>query len=140
MFLSSEQIKKAIEAGDLIISSFLEDNLKPASYNFTLDSVLKDPVSGKEITISEQGYKLAPGAFILGRTKETVNLNNKFICILSTRSSLAQKGVDVLQSSTIAEPDTDGQFKLEISNRGNREVVLMPGERIVKGIFSPIRY
>ncbi|PIR97560.1 MAG: hypothetical protein COT91_00740 [Candidatus Doudnabacteria bacterium CG10_big_fil_rev_8_21_14_0_10_41_10] len=91
MFLSSEQIKKAIEIGDLVILSFLEHNLKPASYNFTLDSVLKDPVSGKEITISEQGYKLTPGAFILGRTKETVNLNNKFICILSARSYLAQK-------------------------------------------------
>jgi len=44
-----------------------------------------------------------------------------------------------LQGSTIAEPDTNRRFSLEITNRGNQEVVLVPGGRIVKGIFSLIK-
>mgnify|MGYP001577591374 CR=1 FL=1 len=113
-------------------------NLKLVSYNFTLDSTLKSSVAGEEINIPAEGYLLVPGAFVLGRTRETINLNNKFICILGTRSSVAQQGVDVLQSSTIAEPDSNGQFTLEISNNGMQDVILRAGERIVKGIFSRV--
>ncbi|MBI4121795.1 MAG: hypothetical protein HY461_00530 [Parcubacteria group bacterium] len=138
MFLSGRQIKAAVESGELIISPFSDGNLKPASYNFTLDNVLKNPVSGEAISISSDGYKLAPGAFILGRTKESVNLNNKFLCILGTRSSLAQQGIDVLQSSSIAEPDTNGQLTLEITNRSSQPVMLVASERVVKAIFSRV--
>lgn len=139
MFLSSEKIKQAVNSGDLIIFPFFDENLKPASYNFTLDETLKDPLTGKEIIIPSQGYVLKPGSFVLGKTRERVNLKGNYLCILGTRSAFAQKGVDVLQSSTIAEPDTDGQFTLEISNHGPEEVIVFRNQKAVKGIFCKLK-
>lgn len=138
MFLSSQEIKEAIASGDLNINPFSEAYLKPVSYTFTLHETLKDPATNSEIVMSTEGYLLEPGAFVLGKTKESVNLQNKYICLLGTRGSIAQQGIDALQSSTIAEPDTNGQFTLEISNRGSRAIHLVPGMAIVKGIFSKI--
>ena len=139
MFLTADQIKLAVQNGDLEITGFSEENLKPASYTFKLDSVLKDPKSGSEIPVSSEGYELAPGSFVLGRTRESVNLRGKFVCILGTRGSLAQQGVDALQSSSIAEPDTNSCLTLEITNQGPHSVVLLPGMKIVKGAFSQVQ-
>jgi dCTP deaminase len=138
MFLSAEKIKEAVAAGDLLISPFLENNLKPASYTFTLHHILKDVVTGSDIFMAAEGYVLEPGAFLLGKTAETIDLKNSYLCLLGTRSSIAQQGIDVLQDSTIAEPDTNGQFTLEIRNNGSKSVRLVPGMAIVKGIFSKI--
>ncbi len=138
MFLSSTKIKEAIASGDLVITPYSESRVKPASYTFTLDGILKNPITKEDIIIPEEGYKLKPGEFILGRTSETINLNNKYLCILGTRSSLAQQGIDVLQGSTIAEPDSNGQFTLEISNRGSQDAILLPNMPVVKGIFSRV--
>lgn len=138
MFLTTTQIKQAIESDDLSITPFTEDNVKQVSYSFTLDAVLKDPNSGQEITIPTDGYTLAPGQFILGKTREIVNLNNKFLCILGTRSSAAQQGIDAIQSSSIAEPDSNTQFTLEISNQNSIPIVLIAGMKIVKGVFARV--
>jgi len=103
-----------------------------------LDKAIKDLSTGEEISIPLEGFILKPGAFVIGKTVETINLRNKYILILGNRSSLAQQGIDVLQSSTIAEPDTNGQLTLEINNNGPKTVYLMPGMGIAKGIFSEI--
>src|SRR5690349_14544710 len=109
MFLSSEKIKEAVKLGELEISPYSEIRVKPASYTFTLDKTIKDLSTGEEIVMALEGYVLEPGAFVLGKTVETVNLKNKYLLILGNRSSIAQQGIDTLQSSTIAEPDTNGQ-------------------------------
>ena len=139
MFLSSEQIKKAVKQSRLGIQPFSEKNLKPVSYTFTLGDILKNPNTGREIRIPEKGYKLPPGEFIIGQTTEHVKLYGNYICFLSTRSSLAQQGIDVLQSSTVAEPDTDGHLTVEITNHGPKKIILNRGMRIVKGIFSQVQ-
>lgn len=138
MFLSSKSITESIEKGSLSITPFSIENLKPASYMFTIGSILIDSLSIEETPIPEQGYILKPQSFILAQTKESINLHNNFICILGTRSSLAQKGVDALQTSTIAEPDTNGPFMLEIINHGSQDIILTIDMPIVKGIFCPI--
>ncbi len=58
MFLSRKQIQLAQEAGDLVISPFSEQMLKPASYTLTLGNVLIDAVTGEEIGITAQGFVL----------------------------------------------------------------------------------
>lgn len=138
MFLSQEKIKEAVRSGDLSITPFDGQNLKLASYTFTLDNIFVIPETTEEITVSEEGYALSPGSFVLGRTKEILNLKNKYVCILSTRGSIAKQGIDALQSSIIAEPDTNNHLTLEISNRSTKEVILFPNTQIVKGLFSPI--
>lgn len=138
MFLSAKKITEAIETDDLSITPFSEIKLKSASYTFTLDKILKDVVTGQDIDMPIDGYILEPGAFVIGKTVEVINLKNKYICILGTRSSMAQQGIDVLQGSTIAEPDTNAQLTLEISNNGPKPRYLLPGMGIAKGIFTKI--
>lgn len=149
MFLNSNQIKKAVEEKEISITSFNPSNLKGASYTFTLDSRFKaikkkdyldsrvDP-EFDEIEIGENGYELKQGDFAVFYTKEKVTLNGKYICILSTRATIAQMGLDVTQGSFLAEPDTDNQFALEITNRGPMPIKIYTGIKIVKGIFSKI--
>lgn len=149
MILSGQKIKQHIQKNDIGIDPFSEENLKGASYTFTLDSKLRLLEDGqtlradvkpnyKEIFIPEEGFTLQPGQFVLGFTKEHLKLNNKFACILSARGSCAQIGLNILLGSHFAEPDTDGQLVLEISNVSGLPIVLFSNMLIVKGVFIPI--
>ena len=106
----------------IVIEPFNRENLKEASYTFTLlDEVI-----------------LQPGEFTVALTKEKITLAENICCILSTRGSVAQMGVDALQSSTFVEPRSDNQLKLEIKNNSLVPVTLSAGLPIVKGIFLPV--
>lgn len=157
MILSGTAIEQAVRDGSLSIEPFSAANLKPASYVFTLGEKLWLPViphpspplsngretyldSRKDVELEEvlfpaDGYTLAPGGFVIGRTREHVKLNGKYMMQLDTRSSLAQMGLNVTQGSSWAEPNTDNSFALEISNQGTIPVKLYPGIRIARGIF-----
>lgn len=149
MFLSAQKVKELVESGEIQIEPFTIQNMKGASYTFTLGRKAKairakdfldsreDP-DFDEFVISEEGYTLNPGQFVILYTKEKVNLNNTHTCILSTRATIAQMGLDVTQSSFFCEPDTNNQFALECTNRGSIPVKLYPGTKIVKGIFSKL--
>jgi dCTP deaminase len=146
MALSAISIKEAVESGELSIAPFDADNLKPASYTFTLSSRLSAPrqcelvrpgekPEREEMVIGPEGFALPPGGFVLGCTRERVALRGKFVCLLGTRGSCAQLGLNILLSSTVVEPDTDNCIILEIHNAGNSPIRLEEGMRIVKGVF-----
>lgn len=150
MILSSQSIKEAIQKSELKIASFDENNLKSASYTFTLADKLLIPkrvpliiINGEqerqEITIGSDGCLLQPGDFVLGFTAEHLSLKGNFACFLSARGSCAQVGLSVLLSSVFAEPDTDNAIILEIHNVGNSPIKLEAGMKIVKGIFMEVK-
>jgi len=147
MFLSQKKLKKLILKHAIRIEPFISENLKLASYTFTLDDKVHilqaagtiDPtqkIQIVEMVIPNNGFELKPGHFGLFFTREKVTLNNKYVCLLSTRSTIAQLGLDVAQSSIFAEPNTNNKFVLEIVNNGPFPIKLYPGIKIVKGIFS----
>ncbi len=90
------------------------------------------------VDFPNDGYVLNPGEHVLGMTAERVTLHGKYSCLLSTRATCAQMGLDVTQSSFYCEPDTDNKFTLEISNTSSLPIRLFKGIKIVKGIFLPI--
>ncbi len=136
MLLSKQSIQKCIENKDFEIIPFNTSNLKDASYTFALSNKLK--VNGMVIMIDENGYVLKPNEFILGWTEEILKLNGKFCCILSTRGSIAQMGLNVLLGSNFAEPDTNNAQTLEIHNCSNAPIKVIPGMKIIKGLFGRI--
>jgi deoxycytidine triphosphate deaminase len=149
MILSGQKIKQCVQESHIGIDPFIETNLKEASYTFTLDSKLRLLEDGqtlrtdvklnyKEISIPEEGFTLQPGQFVLGFTKEHLKLNNKFACTLSARGSCAQIGLNILLGSHFAEPDTDSQLVLEISNVGGIPIMLFANMLIVKGVFMVV--
>lgn len=119
MVLSQKTIKQYIEDGKIKIEPFDLSNLKEASYTFLL----------------QDGLTLNPGEFVIGVTKEKITLAEDVCCFLSTRGSVAQQGIDSLQSSNFVEPMSDNHLKLEIKNNSEYPITLEAGTKIVKGIF-----
>ena len=149
MIFSGVQIKGLIESGEISIRPFDQRNLKEASYTFTLGKKIKTlkpapfidsryDAEFDELDIPEEGYLLEPNAFVVGFTNEHIELNGKYVCILSNRSSLAQMGLNITLNSILAEPSTDGKFALEIHNVGINPIKLFFGMAIVKGIFCRV--
>lgn len=149
MFLSGRKIEEALYDGSLGISRFRRDNLKGASYTFTLSSKIltlkkvevlnsEQKPEYDEHEIGEEGYLLEPGAFVLGYTEEKLTLNGKYICFLSTRGSIAQLGLNVLLGSAFAEPDTDNPQLVEIHNASPVPIKLLAGTKLIKGVFAAL--
>jgi dCTP deaminase len=149
MILSNNAIKEAVSKGDMLIAPFDENNLKSASYTFTLSPkilvpkkvplvVINAEQERAEIVMGPDGFILQPGEFVLGFTAEHVALKNRYACFLGARGSCAQAGLSVLLSSNFAEPDTDNSIILEIHNVGSSPIQLKPGMKIVKGIFAQV--
>lgn len=149
MILSKSSISNAVQSRDLGIDPFKETHLKDASYTFTLSPKIKIPhkkdgviieagLICDEIQINEDGIALQPGDFILGYTAEKLTLNGKFGCFLSARGSCAQAGLNLLLSSTFAEPDTDWPITIEIHNVSKSPILLAPGMSLIKGVFTRV--
>ncbi len=149
MILSAKKIKKCVQEGIFQIESFNEKNLKGASYTFTLGSkilrfrdnqVLRagNKPQYEEISIPDKGYTLKPNEFIIGFTKERLKLKGKYACLLSSRRSCAEMGLNILLSDVFAEPDTDNVLSLAILNISSLPIVLFKDMIIIKGIFTPI--
>jgi dCTP deaminase len=148
MILTDHEISQLIEGKEIAISPFSQENLKDGSYTLTLGKRVLLPVKQEILDAREkaqfvekeigEGIILNPGDFIVCFTEEKITLNGNVGCFLSTRSSLAQMGLNVTQGSMYAESDTDNVFALEISNHGVSPVRLTHGLRIVKAVFMRV--
>jgi deoxycytidine triphosphate deaminase len=123
MILSRAAILKAVGDGTIRIDQFDEAMLKTASYSFTLS---------EELT-------LEPGQFAKAMTKEKLTLSPGVACLLSTRRSIAEQGVDALQTDYYCEPDTDNTIVLFLKNHGPAAVTVPLGTPVVKGIFFEVK-
>jgi dCTP deaminase len=150
MVLSGKAILGAVSRGDISIEPFDEANLNAGSYTLTLADKLYalkyapfldarlDSQEYDELFIGD-GHLLEPGEFVIGFTREKVTLS-KYVCgFLSTRSSHAQIGLDVLESSFFIEPGSSNPMALEIKNNGNAPIQLFPGIKIAKCVFLTIQ-
>lgn len=133
MIHSGNKITQCIQQGLINIDPFDEKNLKAASYTFHLGSVLKDGTP-----IPEEGYELQPGQFVAGTVQEKLSLNDTVACFLSVRGSCAQMGLNALNSDLFVEPGWSGHLSLAMTNTSDAPIQLIPGMKIVKGIFMHV--
>jgi len=150
MILSDQDIQKHIDAGDISIEPFTKDHLNPASYVLTLNNTLWIPKQADlidtktspeydQIDLSDEGYTINPGDFLLVQTKEKISLSTNIAAFLDARTSLARLGLNVLQSSTLIEPGTkESHQTLEVSNISNSPIKIHPNMKIVKCIFQTL--
>lgn len=146
MVLSDNAIRGALAKGDIMIEPFDEANINQASYALTLADTLYTLKSAPfldargdnreydELFIGD-GHILKPGGFVIGFTREKITLSKRISGFLSTRSSHAQMGLDVLQSSFFIEPGSSNPMALEIKNGGSAPIRLSSGIKIAKCIF-----
>ena len=158
MILSDRDILRRLESGDLAVEP-LEDldlQIQPASVDLRLGSEFLEfqrtniscihPDAEREVeeyiteTVVEEGedFILHPGDFVLGTTKERVEVPADLIAHVQGRSSMGRLAVVIHATAGIIDPGYRGQITLELSNLGTAPVALTPGMRISQVIFTEL--
>lgn len=142
MILSDVTINELVKSGDIVIlPEFNLKDIRPAGIRLhlgkemlipepdqTVDLVGTEDVKYKKITLSDAGYIVRPGEFILGTTHEKIQVPRDIVCHLDGRSTVARLGLMVhCTSQTI-----DGNFDeprtvvFEMKNLGPTNLILKP--------------
>ena len=127
MFLNDEEIKKEIK-----IAPFNEAQLGVDAYDLTIDSVFSYDGEHK---IKNDEVILKPKQFLLGITREYIELPNNVIALLSSRSSWARKGLSVHASAGIIQAGFKGKKVLELFNMSDKEIKIKAGDAIAQLFF-----
>jgi dCTP deaminase len=158
MILSDGDILRRLEAGDLVIDPIddIDMQVQPASVDLRLGEEFLEfqrtnipcihPNREEEVgdyvqeTIVNEGdeFILHPGDFVLGTTKERVDIPADLIAHVQGRSSLGRLAVVVHATAGIVDPGYRGQITLELSNLGTAPVALSPGMRVSQLIFTEL--
>ena len=153
MLLSDAEILLARNNGELTIEPFPPNtSLQPASIDLRLDPVIwvhKTGTAGMTLDPIEldvqnyilnytdavdidatNGYILKPGAFIIGKTAETVGLGNGLSGRVEGRSRLARLGVGVHITAPKIDPGFNNQITLELFHLGTTDIKISSGMTI----------
>jgi dCTP deaminase len=159
MILSDADIARRLDDGDLVIDPLSDPELQiqPASVDLRLGRsflefqhanipYIHPDAEGEvdeyveETTVPEDGeYILHPGDFVLGSTKERVEIPADLIAHVEGRSSLGRLAVVVHATAGLCDPGYEGQITLELSNLGRAPVALTPGMRISQLTFTELK-
>ncbi len=148
MILSDKTLREEIQKGNLIVKPFDPEMVQPASIdlrlanefrvfkhvNYGLIDVKKDFGEYTELmTISdEEKFVLHPDEFVLGSTREWVEVPGNLVGRIEGKSSLGRLGVIVHATAGFVDPGWKGKLTLEISNVGKIPIALYPGMKIAQ--------
>ena len=158
MILSDRDIKKAIELGEIAVTSPLNDHMEhihASSMDFRLGKYFKvyqhskyavlDPLKMNsfeglteliEINDPNEPFIVHPGDFVLGVTLEKVKLGNSLVARVEGRSSLGRLGIIVHSTAGFIDAGFEGTITLEITNINRMPVALYPGMRVCQLAFE----
>ncbi len=140
MILSDKDIKKAIQAGDIIIDPFNEKDLQPASIDLRLDrhflvfdtnqNYVIDPKKTidnlmDEVEIEkEKPFVLHPGEFALGMIYERTGVSDKMVGRLEGKSSVGRLGLLIHVTAGFLDPGNSLKMTLELHNTASLPILL----------------
>lgn len=152
MFLSDNDIKKAVKSGEIVIEPFTTRQLNPASYDVTLDNEFEvidrhvttmiDPSKKKYPTTKKlsvpdgEAFVLHPGENVLAKQREFVGTDENHLILLSGKSSLARAGLVVHNTAMLFHPGHHFFPTFELVNTNNVPIVLRPGMHIAQLLFA----
>lgn len=159
MILSDADIERRLEAGDLVVEPLSDPDLQiqPASIDLRLGHEFLEfqrtnipcihPDAEQEVadyvteTTVDEGdeFILHPRDFVLGTTKERVEIPPDLLANVEGRSSLGRLAVVVHATAGVVDPGYRGQITLELSNLGTAPVALKPGMRISQLVFTEMK-
>jgi dCTP deaminase len=158
MILSDRDIKKAIEAGKIVIKPEVDfsTQLGSCSVDFRLGNTFRvfdysvhpyidlksdRPTSEymREVVLEDgQPFIMQPRGFALASTMEWVELADDIAGRLEGRSSLARLGIIVHSTAGLFDPGWSGNIVVELGNLGVMPVALYPGMRICTLTFEQL--
>ena len=124
MILTSNEIRKQIGTGNIVIEPFYESRLNPNSYNLSLsnqimyyDSMVLDMKKDEPYTnelIPETGYLLLPNRVYLAQTNERTKTYN-YVPMIEGRSSVGRLGIFIHVTAGFGDIGFEGYWTLELS-------------------------
>jgi len=148
MILSDKDIIELLKQGDLIIIPSPNDfDIGCNHISLHLDSKLlkykskildlksKSEIQTEEIVISEQGYKLKPGEFLIGSTIEKVTIPNGYFGFIQTKGNIARSGIQAHNADGHIDPGFSGNITLEIKNNSSHSIIIYPNIAFVQIYF-----
>ena len=146
--LNNQEITDAIKEGQLVFDPPLDPRqFGPSSVDlrlwntFTIYEVPDVPGIDPAVTLAEvtgvagaervaaaygvtkvlepgKTFRLEPGDFVLGYTKERITMPQNMVARVEGRSSFARLGISVHQTAPTVHASWEGQLRLEIKNNG----------------------
>ena len=158
MILSDTDILARLHEGELVIDPLddVDQQVQPASVDLRLGSEFLEfqrtnipcihPTREDEVgdyiaeTVVDDGeeFILHPGDFVLGTTRERVEIPHDLVANVEGRSSLGRLAVVVHATAGFVDPGYRGQVTLELSNLGTAPVALTPGMRVSQLVFTEL--
>lgn len=163
MVLSNRDIKREIKAGTIILKPPVNPtDIQPSSLDVHLGNQISKvkkvhpahqrviDVSHRDINtifeelyvpedISEDGYDLQPGEFILSNIRERIELCSKISARIEGTSTLARFGLTVHSTAPTVHATYLGYLKLELCNHGELLIKLRAGMKIAQLIFEYLK-
>ena len=116
MILTDQQIKQAVEKGELGITNFSEDCVEPASYDIRVGVSAYTSTSRSMINMAEKGLVvLEPGDFGMILALEEIRMPLDMVARFGLKSSFARKGVFASTGPQI-DPGFRGKLKIGVIN------------------------
>jgi len=151
MILSDGDLERALDQDDLVVEPLedREQQIQPASIDVRLGQefmwlpdvdVIRpetDLSSGatREVAFGDE-LVLNPGEFVLGTTVEWVEIPADLKGQLEGRSSIGRMAIEVHSTAGVLDPGYRGEITLEIKNKAERKVALVPGMRVGQLLFE----
>ena len=164
MIYSRDDIRRALDQGDLTIDPFPDSSMYSTSSvdlrlgnSFTVfdnpseDSGVFVTVGrsepeeiaaqyGRQLHFAGNGYlELTPGQFVLASTLERVEMPLHLAARVEGKSSLARFGLSIHQTAPTIHADFRGAIRMEISNVGPFLCRLTPGIQICQLIIEELK-
>ncbi|MDA3836831.1 MAG: dCTP deaminase [Nanoarchaeota archaeon] len=154
MILSDKDIKKRIEAGNILINPYSEDMIQPASYDLHLGNQFKifiphsatviDPKESVSCMMDnihigdDDFFVLHPKCFALALVKEKTGVDSKHVGRLEGKSSLARLGLIIHTTAGFLDPGNDLNLTLELFNASPLPIKLYPNMKVAQIAFEEI--
>lgn len=146
MYLSDQDIKKALKQGQITIDDFDESRLQPASYDILLGNQFlfferhnmlcidpKEDMSSNMTSVNipdEKAFILQPNEFVLAVTKDRFGVDAAHCCRLMGKSSIARLGLIIHTTGSFIDPGNTVNATLHLYNTNRLPIKLYPGMKI----------
>ncbi len=132
--LCDQDIEKLIW-DEKLVDPFNYDHLNPASYDICVGrNIIIEVAYGhrEKMVMTDAGWSIRPGEFVLLDTMETFNVPNGYAMDLRLKSSTARLGWDHSLAFWV-DPGWQGVLTMEVKNLNQyNPLVLVPGQRFAQ--------
>lgn len=126
--LGDNDIKQAIESGNLVLEPFSADCLQAASYDFRVGSEAFTSSAKEKVDLKAKGLvTLEPGDFAIVSTMERVTCSPRVAGTIGLSSDLARRGLQVLAGPQI-DPGFSGVLCVRLVNLAPKKISLPYGK------------